>query len=112
VKVSELYMRALGYAVGKGFDAKDAVCTWNLGGYRWMFNGKREQVEGVPFAHLCVFNEGGWPVVLLGANGGLTIGDLEAEDKLIAILKAENPVVLADDEEEKTDPLPRPLEDR
>lgn len=92
--VSELYMRAVGYALKQGFTAKDDTCEWRLGGYRWFFNGKKEPVDSIPFAHLAVFNGGDLPVILTGPAGGFTIGNLEAEDKLIAILKAENPVEL------------------
>lgn len=92
--VSELYLRAVQYALSKGFTAKNDTCAWKLGDYRWLFNGKKETVEGVPFGHLAVFNDGGLPVALVAPNGGSVIGDLEAEDKLIALLKAENPVEL------------------
>lgn len=92
--VSELYMRAVGYALKQGFTAKDATCEWNLGGYRWFFNGKKEPVDSIPFGHLAVFNRGDFPVILCGPRGGAVVGDLEAEVKLIAILKAENSVEL------------------
>ena len=89
--VAELYMRALQYAIAKGFSAKDDVCEWHLGGYRWFFNGKRETTDGVPFAHLAVFNAGGLPVALMNPRGGNVIGELDVEGRLIAMLKAENP---------------------
>lgn len=92
--VSELYLRAVKYALSRGFTAKDDTCEWNLGDYHWLFNGKRETVDGVPFGHLAVFNPQKLPVVLVAPNGGAVIGDLEAEDKLIALLKAEHPVEL------------------
>ena len=92
--VSELYMRAVGYAVSKGFSATNDTCEWQLGGYRWFFNGKRETVNGVPFGHLAVFNSGDFPVALVSPGGGNVIGEMDAEAKLIGLLKAENPVDL------------------
>jgi hypothetical protein len=87
-------MRAVQYALSKGFTAKNDTCEWKLGDYRWFFNGKKETVDGVPFAHLAVFNAGDFPVALCSPAGGNVIGDLEVEDKLIGLLKAENPVAL------------------
>ena len=98
MSVSELYMRALGYAVKSGFDAKDKVCEWSMGGYRWLFNGKKEAQEGVPFGHLAVFNEGGWPVAIVGPGGGNVIGELDVEARLIAMLYEANPVELQSSE--------------
>ena len=92
--VSELYIRAVKYALDQGFTAKGDVCEWKLGGYRWFFNGKKEPVDSIPFGHLAVFNGGDFPVILCSPHGGAVVGDMEAEDKLIAILKAENPVEL------------------
>ena len=91
MKTPELYVRAIDVALRRGLSAKGQVCRFVVGPYEIMFNGTREDVEGVAFGHLKVGRPGDFlPVLVVGPDGGVNAGAHPTmEDEVIALLKAE-----------------------